>query len=104
MPDFSDALHEDRHGTVISIEVTAGAKVPLFPAGYNAWRKTLGCRVAAPALEGRANKAVIALVSATFGIPTSSVSIQSGATSSQKKVLVQGLDRQEILNRLQPVS
>jgi uncharacterized protein (TIGR00251 family) len=104
MPDFSDALHEDRHGTVISVEVSAGAKVPLFPAGYNAWRKTLGCRVAAPALEGRANKAVSALISETLGIPGSSVSIQSGATSSQKKVLVQGMSMQEIIDRLQPVS
>jgi hypothetical protein len=103
MPDFSDALFDDTHGTRIAIEVTAGAKTGTFPYGYNEWRKALGCRVTAPALEGRANKAVIALVSATLGIPASSVSIHSGATSSQKKVLVTGMKKDAILERLQPI-
>lgn len=101
MPDFSDALFEDRHGTRISIEVTAGAKTGLFPAGYNAWRKAIGCRVSAPAIEGRANKAVMALVATRLDVPSSSVSIQSGATSSQKKVLISGLNKDEIIKRLQ---
>ena len=100
MPDFSQALFEDRHGTRIALEVTAGSKVELFPAGYNEWRKTIGCRVSAPALEGRANKAVMALIAARLGIPGSSVSIQSGATSSLKKVLVSGMQKDEILARL----
>jgi uncharacterized protein (TIGR00251 family) len=102
MTAFSDALSVDREGTIIALDVTAGAKSPLFPAGYNEWRKSIGCRVTAPALEGRANKAVITLVATTLDIPTSRVSIQSGATSSQKKVLVTGMGREEILARLQP--
>ena len=100
MPDYADALFEDPHGTRIAIEVTAGAKVAAFPAGYNEWRKSIGCRVTAPALEGRANKAVIALVAKALSAPASSVSIQSGATSSQKKVLVAGMGRDEILKCL----
>lgn len=103
MPDYyADALSEDPYGTRIALEVTAGAKTQTFPAGYNEWRKTIGCRVSAPALEGRANKAVIALVSRVLGVPASSVSIQSGSTSSQKKVLVTGMSRDEILRRLGP--
>jgi len=102
MPDLADALFEDRDGTRIAIEVSAGSKVEVFPAGYNAWRMTIGCRVSSPALEGRANKAVIALISKTLGVPASSVSIHSGATSSQKKVLVSGLSRQDVLDILLP--
>jgi uncharacterized protein len=101
MSGYEEALFDDRDGTRIAIEVTAGAKTEAFPAGYNEWRMMIGCRVSAPALEGRANKAVIALVSTALGIPASSVSIHSGATSSQKKVLVRGLCKQEVLDLLQ---
>ena len=67
MPDISGAVSEERQGVVISIEVTAGAKEAGFPAGYNEWRRSIGCRVTAPALEGRANKAIIELVAETSG-------------------------------------
>jgi uncharacterized protein (TIGR00251 family) len=103
MQDFAEAVFDDPHGIRIAIEVTAGAKHAAFPSGYNAWRKTIGCRVTAPALEGRANKAVIALVAATLDVPASAISIHSGQTSSQKKVLVTGLGKDEIINRLSRV-
>jgi uncharacterized protein len=100
MPDISGAVTEERQGVVIAIEVTAGAKEAVFPADYHEWRRTIGCRVSAPAREGRANRAVIKLVAGTLGIPASSVSILSGATSSQKRVLVTGLDLRQVLGRL----
>ncbi|MDO8874413.1 MAG: DUF167 domain-containing protein [Methanoregula sp.] len=100
MPDIADALLEERNGTIISIDVTAGAKTELFPAGYNEWRKAIGCRVTAPALEGKANKAIIILIAETLDLPVSSLSIQSGATSSQKRVLVAGVAKKDLLLRL----
>jgi uncharacterized protein len=103
MPDSSDAVSEDRHGVVIAIEVTAGAKEAVFPSGYNEWRRTIGCRVSSPAIEGRANKAVLKLVAERLCIPGSSVSILSGAAASQKRVLVAGLTRQQVLDRLATV-
>jgi len=100
MPDIADALLEDRHGTLIAIEVTAGAKTNSFPAGYNEWRKTIGCRVTAPAVDGKANRAIISLISERCAVPAAKVVIQSGATSSQKRVLVEGLGRKDLLERL----
>jgi len=103
MPDGSGAVSEERQGVVIALEVTAGAKVAVFPSGYNEWRRTIGCRVPAPALEGRANRAVLFLVAEKLGVPASSVSILSGAASSQKRVLITGLTRQQVLERLAAV-
>lgn len=100
MPDISGAVSEERQGVVIAIEVTAGAQEAVFPAGYNEWRRTIGCRVPAPALEGRANKAILRLVAEKLGIPASAVSIVSGAVSSQKRVLVTGISRQQVLDLL----
>jgi hypothetical protein len=100
LPDISGAVSEERQGVVIAIEVTAGAKEAVFPSGYNEWRRTIGCRVPAPALEGRANKAVLFLIAGKLGIPVTSVSILSGAVSSQKRVLVTGIGKQDLLARL----
>jgi uncharacterized protein len=100
MPGIADALSEDRNGTVIAIEVTAGGKKAAFPAGYNEWRKAIGCRVPVPALEGRANRAVIELIAVRLGRPAASVSILSGATSSHKRILVTGIGRAEVLKWL----
>ena len=100
MPDIADALVEERNGTIISLDVTAGARVELFPAGYNAWRKAIGCRVTAQALEGKANKAIVALIAESLELEASSISIQSGATSSQKRVLIAGIAKSDLLLRL----
>jgi uncharacterized protein (TIGR00251 family) len=100
VPDISEGVTEKRQGVVIAIEVTAGAEEAGFPSGYNEWRRTISCRVAAPAIEGRANKAVIQLIAERLGVPASSVRILSGATSSQKRVLVAGMNRQQVLDRL----
>ena len=100
MPDIADALSPERNGTILTIDVTSGARSKLFPAGYNAWRKAIGCRVTAPAHEGKANKDVITLIAATLDLPVASVSIQSGMTSSQKRVLVTGIDKNDLLLRI----
>ena len=101
MPDIADAVSENRNGVILAIEVTAGAKKNLFPDGYNAWRKTIGCRVSAEAVEGKANRAIIRLVSEILDVPASSISIQAGAVSSQKKLLITGPSRQDVMDRLQ---
>ena len=93
MSTITDALFEDRDGVLVSIEVTAGAKSDLFPAGYNEWRKAIGCRVTAPAVNGKANRAVIGIISATAGVPAGSVSIVAGRASSQKKVKITGITK-----------
>ena len=100
MPALTDALFADKNGTIIAIEVSAGAKSDLFPAEYNPWRNVIGCRVTSPATEGKANRAIIALVSTVLGVPRSSVSIVSGQTASVKRVLVSGLTPNQVALRL----
>jgi len=100
MPDISEALSEDRHGSIIALEITAGAKTEVFPYGYNEWRKMIGCRVMAQAIEGKANKAIVNLISRTLNVPASSVSILSGSISSQKRVLIAGVSKKDLLANL----
>jgi uncharacterized protein (TIGR00251 family) len=48
-------------------------------------------RLAAPAQDGRANAALIAFLAEELGVPKRNVSIESGLTSRQKRVLVEGV-------------
>jgi uncharacterized protein (TIGR00251 family) len=54
----------------------------------------------APPVEGRANEAVIEFFADLFEIPRASVTIASGETSRLKRILVCGVDRKTVLQRL----
>jgi uncharacterized protein (TIGR00251 family) len=101
VPSFGDAMSETKNGTTITIEVTAGGKDDVFPAGFNGWRKSIGCRVSAPAVEGRANRAVVAIIAQTLELPERAVQIQSGIKSQIKRVLILGIHKPELILRLQ---
>ena len=101
VPSLGDAISETNNGAIIRIEVTTGARHDAFPAGYNAWRKTIGCHVTARAVENRANRAVVAIISQTLDLPNRAVHIEGGTTSQIKKVLIKGMGKPDLLFRIQ---
>jgi hypothetical protein len=65
------------------------------------WRAdTLGVRVTAPPVEGRANAAVAALVAGVLGLPTSAVQVVRGERGRDKWLRVAGLTPGEVRARL----
>ena len=54
----------------------------------------------APAVDNKANEALVAWLGDRLGVPRRQVEIVAGQTSRQKKVLVQGLDVQNVINVL----
>ncbi len=59
----------------------------------------LKVRVMAPAVEGGANNALIRLLADELGIARRDVRIVAGASSRQKLVVVEGVDRAAIVAR-----
>ncbi len=57
-------------------------------------------RLRAPAVEGRANRALIEFLAAKLGVRPRAVSLERGATSRLKVVAVADLDLPEALRRL----
>jgi hypothetical protein len=100
MPNISDAIAEDKHGTIITVEVTPGSKHSLFPAGYNPWRKAIGCHVTVPPVEGKANRAVIGLIADFVAIPRTHVEIITGAAGSIKRVRIRGISYEALSSAL----
>jgi len=60
----------------------------------------LHLRVTAPPHEGRANEAVLRLLSRALGLPSGAVRLKGGATSKDKWVELDGIDAEELKRRL----
>lgn len=96
MTTFRDA----RSGAAITVAVTARAqKTALAGVLENGVFKV---RVAAPAVDGRANAALTAFLAKALGIPASQVEIVAGHTGSRKLISLVGVTPQEVEARLLP--
>ena len=54
----------------------------------------------APAVDNKANEALVAWLAECFGVPRRQLEIVSGHTSRQKKVVIQGVDLQSVIRVL----
>lgn len=100
MDEIASALTVSREGTILSIEVTPNAKKTRFPSGYNPWRKTIGCQIREPPVEGKANLAIVRLLASFFSLTQEKVEILSGSGTSQKRILLRGMDADIVLSIL----
>jgi len=88
---------DDKYGASIRLRAQPGAsrnEIVMCPDG------TLKIRVTAAAVEGAANRALIKLLSKALSVPKSSITIQSGETSRDKVVFVEGLSAADVGGRL----
>jgi len=97
---LEDAVSGSDDHAVITLDVSAGSKKDSFPSGYNPWRSAVQCRVSAPAVGGKANKAIVGLVAEALGVEKSAVRILSGTTSTVKKLEISGLSRAQAIKVL----
>ena len=73
---------------ILEVHVQPGAKRSEF-AGQHGGRVKI--RLAAPALENRANQALIEFLAAHYRVPKGSVRIQAGLKSRDKRVVIEGV-------------
>ena len=59
----------------------------------------LRARVAAPAIEGAANQALLRLLADELDIPKRDVRLIAGAASRTKLIVIEGVDEEVILER-----
>ncbi len=78
-------LREVSGGTRLRLRVKPGARNDAVVGVHGG---ALKVAVAAAPERGRANEAVVALLSETLGLPASAVAIVAGATSQDKTVVV----------------
>lgn len=85
-------------------------QVRLVPRGGRdaivGWQEAAGSapvlrvRVSAPPVDGKANRALIKLLSRTLGVPSRDVQLTRGQKSRDKTVVIGGLDAAEMRARI----
>ncbi|BAD84957.1 hypothetical protein, conserved, YggU family [Thermococcus kodakarensis KOD1] len=89
-------IKETKEGVLIMIYVQPKAKKNAIE-GVDGWRGRLKVRIAAPPVEGKANKEVVKFFSKLLG---AEVNIVRGETSREKDLLVKGLSVEEVRKKL----
>jgi hypothetical protein len=83
--------------TQLEVKVVPGAKRTEIVGRYGSGIKV---RISAPPEDGRANRAVVELLSKALELHTKRVRIVHGLTSPNKRVEVDGLGLEEVLSRM----
>ena len=91
-------MEDTPEGVILRIRLLPKAKLTEFVGHHDGAMKI---RVQAPAVEGKANAALIAFLAAKFGIPKRHFSILRGNKDRQKIVQMSALTKQEAIDTLQ---
>jgi len=95
--DISSCIQKTLDGHIlIDIEVQPESKRTGI-TGFNDWRNRLSISVSAQAKEGKANQAVMHVLSKIFELDKSSIEIVSGHTSRMKKIKIIGKEPEKII-------
>ena len=103
MSEIAAPLSETADGVRLAVRVTPRAKKSALAGtvvGADG-KSALAVRLAAPPVDGAANKALVEFLARTIGVPRSAVRIASGETARQKIVLVTGVTFEEASRRLE---
>ena len=88
--NVSDSLRDVAGGVELSVFCQPKAALSAL-VGMHAG--SLKVKVPAPALEGRANEALLVLLGDALGVPRSRIRLVSGEQSRRKRVRVEGVNR-----------
>lgn len=92
-------LSAGKGGTYIHVIVSPGASKDMIK-GIDRWRGSMEISVVEKAEEGKANNAVVQLISEILDIPASTVNIAAGKRSRRKKIFVKDMEAKKIFDKL----
>ena len=84
---------------ILDVEVQPGAKRQGI-VGFNEWRGRLTVAVRAEAEKGKANTAALHVLSTSLEIPKSQLQIVSGAASRSKKIRIESISSDTLIQLL----
>lgn len=91
------ALTEHSGGTIVAIRAQPGARKDALLGEHDG---ALRVAVKAPPERGKANSAIAEVLAKAIGCKGSAIKLLSGATSRQKRFLVEGIEPVDVVQRL----
>jgi uncharacterized protein (TIGR00251 family) len=95
------SILEHKEGSILPVRAQPGARKSAV-IGEHAG--ALKVAVTAPPEDGRANKALIEILSAALGIKRSQIELLSGPTSREKRFLIRGIQPPGLLAALERIA
>ena len=92
-------LHNGKHGAALTIRVTPRARKTEF--GGVLEDGTVRIRIAAPPVEGKANKALVKYLSELFGVRKNKIEIVAGEKGLDKIISIDGMSAAVAEERIQ---
>ena len=92
-----DWIESRKDGTVLQLHCQPGAKVTRVVGEHDGRLKVA---LHAPALENRANDALVQWLAQTVGVTRRDVELLSGQTGRKKRVLIRGVDSGRVIAAL----
>lgn len=92
------AITETGDGLILPVRAQPGAKRNAVVGEHNG---ALKVAVTAPAQDGRANEALVEVLSKALGVKRSQVCLLSGATGREKRFVVRGVAFAELTQKVQ---
>lgn len=90
-------LTEGKDGVVLPVRAQPGARRNQVSGRRNG---ALKVAVSAPADQGKANRAILELLAEEMKLKKSQVELLAGPTSREKKILLRGISKQGVIQRL----
>jgi len=87
-------------GVILRVRVQPRASRNRILGGYGG---ALKLALSAPPVEGAANQACIELLAKVFGLKNAQVQIKNGQKSRNKQVLLQGIEPEQVEERLKEI-
>ncbi len=84
-------------GVSLEVRVQPGARRNEVVGSH---AQALKVRIAAPAVEGRANEELVAFLAKTFGLRRSKVIIRAGSSGRRKRIVLHGADLDAVATRI----
>jgi hypothetical protein len=97
MTVLENILHEHGPGVILTVQVVPRASRNQIVGIHG---DALRIRLQAPPVDGAANAALVAFLAEIFGLRQRQVEILSGHGSRRKTVLVSGLGKDQVVERL----
>lgn len=98
---FTDAVKCSKDGILIRVHVVPGSAHPIFPAGYNQWRKCIEIKVGAFAKENQANMEVMKVIASFFHISDNDVALMNGQKSREKTLSMRNISIEVVCKKIE---
>jgi len=99
--DINDCFKITGNDIIVKVKIVPGSSKNKIIGAYN---NTLKISIAAPPVEGKANKKCIAYLAKYFDIAKSKIEIISGQTSKNKLIKIYDISQKDFLDKIEKIS